>query len=125
LHATSSGKVLIAWSGMDILATVLDAGLDPYTPCTITDPAVLRAELEQVRQRGWAGAPEELETGLNAVSVPIRSADGSVVAALSASGPSYRLSTESFPQVAKKLQAAADEIGAQLGYFRSHHAPPG
>jgi DNA-binding IclR family transcriptional regulator len=125
LHATSSGKVLLAWSGTDILATVLDAGLDRYTPATITYPAALRAELGRIRQRGWAGTAEELEAGLNAVAVPIRGAGGSVVAAVSASGPSYRLGAESFPEIAEKLQAAADEISSQLGYFRRHEAPQG
>jgi DNA-binding IclR family transcriptional regulator len=125
LHATSSGKVLLAWSGTDILATVLDAELDRYTAATITDPAALRAELGRIRQRGWAGAAEELEAGLNAVAVPIRGVGGSVVAAVSASGPSYRLGAESFPEIAKKLQAAADEISSQLGYFRRHEAPEG
>jgi DNA-binding IclR family transcriptional regulator len=125
LHATSSGKVLLAWSGTDILATVLDAELDRYTAATITDPAALRAELGRIRQRGWAGAAEELEAGLNAVAVPIRGVGGSVVAAVSASGPSYRLGAESFLEIAKKLQAAADEISSQLGYFRRHEAPEG
>jgi DNA-binding IclR family transcriptional regulator len=125
LHATSSGKVLLAWSGTDILATVIDAELDRYTAATITDPAALRAELGRIRQRGWAGAAEELEAGLNAVAVPIRGVGGSVVAAMSASGPSYRLGAESFLEIAKKLQAAADEISSQLGYFRRHEAPEG
>jgi DNA-binding IclR family transcriptional regulator len=123
LHATSSGKVLLAWADADALAAVLEAGLERRTPATITDPAALRAELDRIRQRGWACTAEELETGLNTVAAPIRGADGSVVAALSASGPSYRLGTESFPELAKKLQAGADEISSQLGYYRNQKAP--
>jgi DNA-binding IclR family transcriptional regulator len=123
LHATSSGKVLLAWADADALAAVLKAGLERRTPATITDPAALRAELDRIRQRGWAYAVEELETGLNTVAAPIRGADGSVVAALSASGPSYRLGTESVPAVAKKLQVGADEISSQLGYYRRQKAP--
>ena len=125
LHATSSGKVLLAWADVGALTALLEAGLERYTPATIADPAALRAELDRIRQRGWAGAAEELETGLNAVAVPIRGVGGSVVAAVSASGPSYRLGAESFPEIAKKLQATADEISSQLGYFRRHEAPPG
>ena len=123
LHATSSGKVLLAWADADALAAVLKTGLERRTPATITDPAALRAELDRIRQRGWACTVEELETGLNTVAAPVRGADGSVVAALSASGPSYRLGTESFPEMAKKLQAGADEISSQLGYYRSQQAP--
>lgn len=123
LHATSSGKVLLAWADADALAAVLKAGLERRTPATITDPEALRAELGRIRQRGWACTVEELETGLNTVAAPVRGADGSVVAGLSASGPSYRLGTESFPELAKKLQAGADEISSQLGYYRSQQAP--
>ena len=123
LHATSSGKALLAWADADALAAVLKAGLERRTPATITDPAALRAELDRIRQRGWACTVEELETGLNTVAAPIRGADGSVVAALSASGPSYRLGTESFPELAKMLQAGADEISSRLGYYRSRKAP--
>lgn len=119
LHATSSGKALLAWAGADALAAVLEAGLERYTSGTITDPAALRAELDRIRQRGWAGTAEELEAGLNAIAVPIRGADGSVVAAVSVSGPSYRLGAESFPEIAKMVQAAADEISSRLGYFRA------
>jgi DNA-binding IclR family transcriptional regulator len=119
LHATSSGKVLLAWADADTLAAVLKAGLERRTPATITDPAALRAELDRIRERGWACAVEELETGLNTVAAPIRDAGGSVVAALSASGPSYRLGTGSFPEMAKKLQAGAGEISSQLGYYRT------
>jgi DNA-binding IclR family transcriptional regulator len=118
LHATSSGKVLLAWADADTLAAGLKAGLERRTPATITDPAALRAELDRIRQRGWACAVEELETGLNTVAAPIRDAGGSVVAALSASGPSYRLGTASFPEMAKQLQAGADEISSRLGYYR-------
>lgn len=137
LHATSSGKVLLAWAdggagagsadggagagsaaGGAVLADVLETGLERYTADTVTDPAALRAELGLVRTRGWAGAAEELEPGLNALAAPVRDASGTVVAALSVSGPSYRLTAGSFHEVAKKAIEAADEISAQLGYSR-------
>ena len=97
--------------------------LERRTPATITDPEALRAERDRIRQRGWACTVEELETGLNTVAAPVRGADGSVVAGLSASGPSYRLGADSFPELAKKLRAGADEISSQLGYYRSQKAP--
>lgn len=117
LHATSSGKVLLAWLEEDTLATLLDGGLKPHTPRTITVPGQLRAELGRVRQRGWAATAEELEIGLNAVAAPVRGADGTVVAALSASGPSYRLGPGTFDEVARALQAGANEISRGIGYI--------
>ena len=70
-----------------------------------------------MRELGWASTTEEYEIGLNAVAVPVHDATGEVVAAVGASGPSYRLSVESFPDVASGLLAGAKEISARLGYF--------
>jgi DNA-binding IclR family transcriptional regulator len=117
LHATSSGKVLLAWMAEDELAPLLADGLKSHTPRTITDPAQLRASLGLVRERGWAATAEELEIGLNAVAAPVRSVDGTVVAALSVSGPSYRLGPDDFDNVACVLRAGALEISRGIGYI--------
>jgi len=114
LHATSSGKVLLAGSG----AAEIGAVLAELTPRTITDPRALHVELDRVRRNGWGSAAGELEIGLNGVAVPIR-IDGAVVGALSASGPGYRLAEESFPMVARRLAAAAAEIGGRLAARRT------
>jgi DNA-binding IclR family transcriptional regulator len=112
LHATSSGKVLLAWADDDALPNTREK----FTDRTITSKPALRDELTGVRERGWASCAEELEVGLNAVAVPVRGADGDVVAAISVSGPSYRLTAESFPDIAKKLQIGADRISSRIGY---------
>jgi DNA-binding IclR family transcriptional regulator len=117
LHATSSGKVLLAWMAEDELAPLLAGGLKPYTSHTITEPGQLRAELGRVRERGWAATAEELEIGLNAVAAPVRGAEGAVVAALSVSGPSYRLGPGIFDDVARALRGGADEISREIGYI--------
>ncbi|WP_460391457.1 IclR family transcriptional regulator [Actinophytocola sediminis] len=116
LHATSSGKVLLAWAGEDDLAAGLDV-LERFTPSTITSRSRLIAELELVRERGWACTNEELEIGLNAVAAPVRGGDGEVVAAVSVSGPVYRLAAGSFPAVAEKVCAGAYEISSRVGYY--------
>jgi DNA-binding IclR family transcriptional regulator len=116
LHATSSGKVLLAWADGAEFRAAAGRGLARFTPHTITSATALRAELSRVRAQGWAGTTEELEIGLNAVSAPIRGSDGTVIAAISVSGPAYRLGAESFPSVADQLRASADEISTLLGY---------
>lgn len=116
LHATSSGKILLAWADEQVLEDALDT-LERYTPNTVTSRSKLLAELQLTRERGWASTNEELEVGLNAVAAPIRGADGSVVAAVSVSGPAYRLTVDSFPSITEKLRAGADEISARIGYF--------
>ena len=100
LHATSNGKVLL--SGLDRKALDdLLGKLSPYTPLTITKKSKLREELAQVREQGYALAVDELEVGLTAAAAPIRNAHGDVVASMSVSGPTFRLtrtaSTRSSP----------------------------
>lgn len=113
-HATSSGKVLLAYGDVD------PAGLGPltrYTPHTLTDLEALRAELAAVRERGWGATVEEYELGLNALAAPVRDAGGAVVAAVSVSGPSYRLTEATFPTVALRLLEATAEFSRRLGHL--------
>jgi DNA-binding IclR family transcriptional regulator len=112
LHATANGKVLLAF----------DPGeppreLEPLTPLTITDQAALRLELEDVRRRGYATAVEELEIGLHAAAAPVFDPAGNCIAAVSLSGPSYRLSD--LDGAGKACVTTADEISACLGFRRA------
>lgn len=118
LHATSSGKVLLAWATDADLEAALDT-LERYTPNTITSRSKLAAELDMIRANGWGSTAEELEIGLNAVAAPIRDGTGDVIAAVSVSGPAYRLTVDSFADVAEKLCAGAAEISSRIGYFGS------
>jgi IclR family acetate operon transcriptional repressor len=118
LHATSSGKVLLANLGPSQRARFLSQPLDRFTPATISDVGVLEAQLAEVAERGWAFTVEELEVGLNAVAAPIRSYGGHAIAAISVSGPSYRLAADAVADLAVSVVSAADEISNQLG-FRS------
>lgn len=114
-HATSSGKVLLAWASSAV-ATRLTDPLQSFTPNTVTDVAELERELSTVRSRGWACVSEELEVGLNAVAAPVYDANAEVVAALSVSGPSYRMSEGHFEEIAKVTIDAAEVISRRLGW---------
>ncbi|RAG85883.1 IclR family transcriptional regulator [Streptacidiphilus pinicola] len=118
LHATSSGKVLLAHLPEPALAARLAAPLERFTAQTVTDPARLRRQLEAARRDGYASTVEELETGLNAVAAPVFAHNGQVVAAISASGPSFRLAKPRLAEVAKAVREAAAEVSARLGYVR-------
>ncbi|AFM17831.1 transcriptional regulator [Mycolicibacterium chubuense NBB4] len=115
-YATSSGKVLLAGLDPAEVRARLRAPLQPFTDSTVCAVAALQDQLATVRDRGWASVAEELEVGLNAVAAPVRDANAQVVAALSVSGPAYRLSAERFDEVAKQTIAAADEISHRLGW---------
>ena len=115
LHATSNGKVLLAF-GSPLLLGELSFPLYSFTEATVVDRAGLRAELERVRDEGYAVAVDELEAGLTAVAAPITSAAGAVVASVSASGPNFRLPVERLPDVARAVVAAGAEISRRLGW---------
>jgi DNA-binding IclR family transcriptional regulator len=117
LHATSSGKVLLAHASDAVRKDVLSRELQRHTPATITDPEVLRQHLDQVVEQGWASTVEEFEVGLSAVAAPVRGADGDVIAALSVSGPSFRMGEQDFPRLARRVVSGADELSRRLGFF--------
>ena len=85
-HATSMGRVLLAWASPSIVEQVVEAGLDRLTAKTITDPVRLRDSLHEVRQRGYAVVAHriesELEEGLLSAAVPVRDPEDTVIAAL-------------------------------------------
>lgn len=119
LHATSNGKVLLAHAPAELCEEVLAADLPGLAARTVTDPRRLRAELAEVRRRGYATAVDELEDGLSAVAAPVRGADGSVIASVSASGPTFRMPETAITAVAEQVMAAAAEISARMGWFGS------
>lgn len=117
LHATSSGKVLLAYMNPEARQEVLPSTeMERFTDYTTTDPDRLREELDGLLETGLGYALEEFEIGLNAVAAPIYAYDGAVVAALSAAGPTYRLTEERMAEISQAVRAAAAEISSRLGY---------
>lgn len=118
LHATSSGKILLAHLPAKERAALLNgAGLKKVTPHTITAKTKLEKDLAEARERGYAWTQEELEIGLHAMAAPIRDHTGAVVAAVSASGPSYRFTTERLHEMSPLLVKGAAEISHRMGYL--------
>jgi DNA-binding IclR family transcriptional regulator len=118
LHATSSGKVLLAHLPAGERAALLaDVGLKKMAPRTLTSKSKLEKNLAEARKRGYAWTVEELEVGLHAIAAPIRDREGSVVAALSASGPSYRFTEARLHELAPLLIGGAAEISHRMGYL--------
>jgi IclR family transcriptional regulator, acetate operon repressor len=120
LHCSALGKVLLAYGAAQLsgqLSGQLPGGpLERRTDKTITSDAALRAELAAVRARGYAVTDEELEPGLIAVAAPIHGYDGVVVAALSVSAPTTRISRDSVATVAGYCIEEAAGLSAVLGY---------
>ncbi|MGP4085287.1 IclR family transcriptional regulator [Streptomyces sp. KR55] len=118
VHATSSGKILLAHLPEKERADVLAAsGMQKLTPHTLTASTRLEKNLAETRERGYAVTLEEFEIGLHAMAAPIRSRDGEVIAALSASGPAYRFTEERIHEFAPVLIKGAEEISRRMGYL--------
>jgi IclR family acetate operon transcriptional repressor len=110
-HCTANGKVFLAYG-----AGELPAGRLPrLTPHTITDRAQLDAQLEQVRADGFATAIDELEVGLSAMAAPVRGPTGDVIAALSLSGPSMRLTPTLIAGLRPVLTEESRALSERLG----------
>ena len=115
LHATSTGKVLLAYAPAEFQRATLAGALEAHTPNTLTERDELRAHLDEVRARGWASAIQEGELEMNAVAVPVIGHSGEVVAALSLTAPSFRMSPERLPELAEVLRGHAEHLSARLG----------
>jgi len=119
LHATSDGKVLLAYLSEAELAGCLTPPLRRFTDRTITTLDEFSPVLAEVRRRGYATAVDEFEAGLTAVAAPVRDARGDVVASFSASAPSFRLPADRIGQVAESVCRAAAEVSRRLGWTGS------
>ncbi|TSE16057.1 IclR family transcriptional regulator [Arthrobacter sp. KBS0703] len=117
LHATSSGKVLLAALPADERDTILKTlGLPARTPRTVTNRAQLEKQLLEISRQGYAVVHEEFEIGLSAVAVPINNHIGNVIASVSISGPAFRFTPEEDPGLIEGLRAAGLSISAKMGY---------
>jgi IclR family transcriptional regulator, acetate operon repressor len=112
LHCSALGKVLLAYGAAQWPAEKLER----RTAKTITTEAALRIELAGLRARGYAVTDEELEPGLVAVAAPIYGYDGTVVAALSVSGPASRMARDALAAAASQCAEEAAGLSAVLGY---------
>jgi IclR family pca regulon transcriptional regulator len=114
---TSMGRVLLAHLDDDLRSRYLSrVKLHAYTPHSIVNKSQLRSELDKVRAQGYAIVDQELEIGLRSIAVPVRRADGVVVAAVNAGvhvarADSRALCREFLPA----LQRASRDISESLG----------
>lgn len=111
-HGSVIGKVFLAEGSVPFPTDPLEQ----LAPCTLTDPVALRRDLELTRARGYATAVDELEPGLWAVAAPLHDADGTVVGALSVSGPTVRLHDGLLDELGRLVREEAASVSARIGY---------
>lgn len=116
-YCTAVGKAMLAeLPDAEVSEIVRRWGLKPITPNTITSASALRAELRAIRSRGYAVDNEEKELGLRCVSAAVRGESGKLLAALSVSGPAFRVTKERVPEIGKAVMQAAGELSYEFGY---------
>lgn len=117
LHATAMGKALLAALPDDQLSSLLDRmELPAYTPRTIADRATLQAHLQVIRRQGYALDDEERFIGVRCLAAPIHDHQGKVIAAISLSGPTVRMTLDKVPAWAELIKKTAAEISAAMGF---------
>ena len=106
-HVVSSGLVLLAYALPVVQEEFLARPLEAWTEHSVTDSGLIRQRLEDVRRAGFVWVFEEMSEGLNSVAAPVFNPAGTVIAAISAHGPSYR-----FPEPGASASIAAHVIDA-------------
>ena len=116
-YCTAVGKAMLAeLPEAEVAKVVRRWGLKPITANTITTASALKEELKAVRARGYAIDDEEKEEGLRCVSAAVRGHSGKLFAAMSVSGPAFRMTKERIPGVGRSVMRAANELSAELGF---------
>lgn len=123
-HATGAGKALLAFAPPAVVDRVIERGLVACQPRTITNPDVLRRELEAIRQSGLAYSTEEAGRGVAGAASPILTADRHAIAAVSVSG---RVGHFDAHRVGPAVHTAALGLGRrfQSPAYQSHLRPAG
>jgi IclR family KDG regulon transcriptional repressor len=114
ITAGAAGKVLLAF--MTLSRREVD--WTPFTGNTVTDQVAFRAELDTIRQRGYAVSMGEWQSDAAGVAAPILGAGFEIQAALTISGPIQRYTPEVIDDFSARILKAARIISSQMGYTR-------
>ncbi|MBU4047794.1 IclR family transcriptional regulator, partial [bacterium] len=117
LHCTALGKVLLTYLSAEERKRILgEKALPRLTENTITDEEELEKELGKVREQGFALDREENEKDVCCVAAPIRNYQGKVIAAVSISGPVFRIDVNTQNNLKEALVEISEKISKRLGY---------
>jgi DNA-binding IclR family transcriptional regulator len=113
IHAGASAKALLAFLEQPIVDEILSRDLEALAPGTVTDAKVLRGQLDEIRERGWASSYEENNVGAWGLAAPIIVGER-VVASIGFAAPTARHSDAAVRSLAKLVCDAARESEARL-----------
>ena len=117
LHCTAVGKAILAFfTDKQVDRMIKAMGLARFTENTITDRERLDREMNAIRQRGYAVDNAEHEEGVRCIGAPIHNHEAAVMASISVSGPSKRMTQERDEEVGELVMSKTAEISRSLGY---------
>ena len=117
-HSSAVGKMILAnFSEEELQSFFKEKSLLRRTENTITDPILLREHLKSVRKQGYAVDDEEKEKGIRCVAAPIYNEIGKTVAAISITGPAFRVTRKIIQEsLKKKVMETSLKISQRLGF---------
>jgi IclR family transcriptional regulator, KDG regulon repressor len=116
-HCTAAGKVYLVFESEGGLSQTLPERLERHTANTITDGKVLREQMREIGEAGYAVDEGEFSEDISSVAVPIRDYTRTLVGALAVAGPGNRLDSEAIKQdLVPKVLRAGSELSKRLGY---------
>ncbi|MFK0382978.1 IclR family transcriptional regulator [Agrobacterium sp. NPDC090273] len=116
VHATAHGKVWLAYGDEELFGRITSDALKAWTPQTIVDPTALRTEMELVRRRGFAIAPDELITAVNALAAPIFDHSNAIVGSVAIVGATQFIPAVPKPEQIEEVVATARRISERIGW---------
>lgn len=115
-HSSAQGKIALAFGADQVVKQVMSQDLRAFTPQTITGADDLQRELETVRQQGWAVAPNETVTGLNALAVPVFDASGQLAASIAIVDSVQFIGEVPTPQQIDAVVQAGEAVSQSIGF---------
>lgn len=115
-YCSGTGKAILAFKSPDFVEGALQGPFVPHTPHTLTTRDAIERELAHIRRAGYSVDNEEMEEGVRCLAVPIFDRRRMVIAAMSVSGPTSRMTTERVEKLAPIVRNVADELSRQFGY---------
>jgi DNA-binding IclR family transcriptional regulator len=118
LHCTAVGKAILATMPRPRVEELLRAlRLEKFTRRTMTSREALLKELDRTSRRGYAVDDEEREEGVRCAGMAVLDGRGEAIAAVSISGPSFRVTMQKIPSIADKLMTCVRGIQHDLGFI--------
>lgn len=119
VHCTGVGKVMLSGlSEGEVDRIIREKGMKAFTPYTITDINELKVHLDKIAIEGYAIDEREHEEGIRCVAAPIFDRNNKIIAAISVSGPVFRVTEDRLSQLIEKIVKTSKEISYQLGYIK-------